>query len=213
MISQVMRACRNYFIQSIERGKFTIEDGKIGPIKNSLLVGQYIRIIGSVLNDGVYLIEQIGDGYIDVSIHDEDYPHWVQPTGGHDAYSFGARVTHNNIRYVSLIDFNTTVPGTGRYWEVVGIAEHFLRNETFTGAICGLAVPPDFLDLYRSINEYVKVAESDPKKAITIAESVGAYSVTRATGKDGLPPRWQEVFRIPLNVYRKHGNGAMRIVP
>lgn len=40
----------------------------------------------------------------------EDYPPWVQPTGAHDAYNIGDRVTYNGKNYESLIDANVWSP-------------------------------------------------------------------------------------------------------
>ena len=39
-----------------------------------------------------------------------EYPEFVQPTGAHDAYAKGAKVTYNGKRYVSLIDANVWTP-------------------------------------------------------------------------------------------------------
>lgn len=36
---------------------------------------------------------------------------WVQPTGAHDAYKAGARVTHNGQAWTSTVDANTWEPG------------------------------------------------------------------------------------------------------
>lgn len=48
-------------------------------------------------------------------------PAWVQPTGAQDAYATGERVTYEGAVYESLIDGNTTVPGSDpRWWEKVG---------------------------------------------------------------------------------------------
>lgn len=41
----------------------------------------------------------------------EEWPEWVQPTGGHDAYAKGDKVSHNNKRWVSTVDANTWEPG------------------------------------------------------------------------------------------------------
>lgn len=43
----------NFFEKSINKGTFTITDGKISPL-NFLQADQYFRIKGSVFNDGVY---------------------------------------------------------------------------------------------------------------------------------------------------------------
>ena len=38
-------------------------------------------------------------------------PEWVQPTGGHDAYSAGDKVTHNGRTWESLVNANVWEPG------------------------------------------------------------------------------------------------------
>ena len=50
----------------------------------------------------------------------DEWPAWVQPTGAHDAYSIGDKVTYNGKRYISQIDGNTTIPGSdARWWQEV----------------------------------------------------------------------------------------------
>ena len=39
-----------------------------------------------------------------------EWPEWVQPTGGHDAYNVGDKVTFQGTRYVSLINGNVWSP-------------------------------------------------------------------------------------------------------
>lgn len=46
----------------------------------------------------------------------DEYPEWKQPTGAHDAYAKGAKVSYNGEKYISQIDANTTVPGTDERW-------------------------------------------------------------------------------------------------
>lgn len=46
--------------------------------------------------------------YTEVSI--EEWPEWKQPTGAHDAYNTGDKVTYNGKHYVSLIDGNIWAP-------------------------------------------------------------------------------------------------------
>ena len=51
-----------------------------------------------------------------------EYPDWVQPTGSTDAYRIGAKVSHNNKHWISLIDYNTYEPGaigTESLWQEV----------------------------------------------------------------------------------------------
>ena len=40
----------------------------------------------------------------------EEYPEWVQPTGAHDAYNTGDKVSYNGKHYVCNIDANTYAP-------------------------------------------------------------------------------------------------------
>lgn len=52
MLSELCRELRNWFEQDIVFNTFTVKDGtlKVPEAQN----GQYIRIVGSVFNDGVY---------------------------------------------------------------------------------------------------------------------------------------------------------------
>ena len=47
----------------------------------------------------------------------DEYPEWVQPTGAHDAYNKGDKVSYNGKRYVCTIDANTYAPDVYG-WEV-----------------------------------------------------------------------------------------------
>lgn len=47
--------------------------------------------------------------YVKVSI--EEYPEWVQPTGSHDAYNTGDKVSHNGSHWISKMDANVYEPG------------------------------------------------------------------------------------------------------
>ena len=70
MIGQMCAECKNYFIQKnvdIHYGYYTISEGSIMPV-SFLLDGQYYRIVGSVLNDGVYK-----HGTDDTELQDEEF--------------------------------------------------------------------------------------------------------------------------------------------
>lgn len=57
--------------------------------------------------------------YSAIGLTEQGYPVWSAPTGAHDAYNTGDIVDHNATLYESLIDGNTTVPGSDeRYWKV-----------------------------------------------------------------------------------------------
>ena len=47
--------------------------------------------------------------FVRVSV--EEFPEWVQPTGAHDAYNKGDKVTHNGLRWISAADSNVWEPG------------------------------------------------------------------------------------------------------
>lgn len=56
--------------------------------------------------------------WVEVSV--EEWPEFVHPTGAHDAYSKGDKVTYNGKHYISLMDANVYSPDeypTG--WEEV----------------------------------------------------------------------------------------------
>ena len=45
-----------------------------------------------------------------VAVSIDEYPEWVQPTGAHDAYNTGDKVSYNGKHYVCTIDANTYAP-------------------------------------------------------------------------------------------------------
>ena len=48
----------------------------------------------------------------------EEYPEWVQPIGAHDAYTIGAKCSHNGKNWVSTVDGNVWEPGVYGWNEV-----------------------------------------------------------------------------------------------
>ena len=48
----------------------------------------------------------------------DEWPEWVQPTGSHDAYAKGDKVTHNSKKWTSDVDANTWEPGVYGWTEV-----------------------------------------------------------------------------------------------
>ena len=48
----------------------------------------------------------------------DKYPAWAQPTGAHDAYSKGDKVTHSGKHWASDVDNNTWEPGVYGWTEV-----------------------------------------------------------------------------------------------
>ena len=137
MLEQVLAHLRNWFVKSVEHGTFVIEDGIIElPF---LQDGQYFRIVGSMLNDGVY------------------------------CYNDQLKLT----------------------------------DETFTGRVWALAVPPSLISLVKKIEEW-EAKNADVAHSPYTSESFGGYSYTRASGAGGaVGGTWQEAFRADLNRWRK----------
>lgn len=69
MIELACAECKNYFIQDgdIHTSNYIIQNGSISPV-SFLKDGQYYRILGSVLNDGVYK-----HGTDDTNLADEEF--------------------------------------------------------------------------------------------------------------------------------------------
>ena len=49
----------------------------------------------------------------------EEWPEWIQPTGAHDAYNTGDKVSHNNKHWICDIDANVYEPGVYGWTEQV----------------------------------------------------------------------------------------------
>lgn len=54
--------------------------------------------------------------YVEIPDPSVEWPEWKQPTGAHDAYSVGDKVSYNKEHYISQINGNTTVPGSDERW-------------------------------------------------------------------------------------------------
>ena len=48
----------------------------------------------------------------------EEWPEWIQPTGAHDAYNTGDKVSHNSKHWICTIDANVYEPGVYGWDEV-----------------------------------------------------------------------------------------------
>lgn len=59
--------------------------------------------------------------YVNIANPQEEFPEWIQPTGAHDAYNTGDKVSHNEKHWISLIDANVWEPSESvpTLWEEV----------------------------------------------------------------------------------------------
>ena len=141
MLTEFFAYLKNYFLrdreQDIHVGTFTISDGSIEPL-DFLLEGQYFRIVGSLLNDGVY-----------------------------------------------------QYPATG------------LADETFSGAVWAMAVPPAVIALAGEI-EVWKAENAETLDSPFASESFGGYSYSKGTSASGTGAyTWQDQFASRLNPWRR----------
>lgn len=214
MLTEAMTEIKNHFAISrvtgelfgAESGDFTLANGKIA-VKNKYVVGQYIALQGSVLNDGVYHVEGFDDSVISLVASSESFPAWVKPTGAASSYNIGDKVTHNALHWVSLQNINIIEPGwpgtIGEWWEVIPGAEiqNPFFDEDWTGTVYSLRVPFDFLQLVKRIESFV---ESDAGQASNIVSaSFGIQSQSFGTDANGVRAGWQTVFRNELHKYRR----------
>lgn len=56
--------------------------------------------------------------WVEIADPSIEYPDWVQPTGAHDVYSKGDKVSHLEKHWISDIDANTYEPGVYGWTEV-----------------------------------------------------------------------------------------------
>lgn len=77
-----------------------------------------------------------------------------------------------------------------------------LADETFSGEVWAMAVPPAVVALLTNINEwqskYGKASESPYQ-----SESFAGYSYSKASGANGTPINWETVFSGELAKWRK----------
>ena len=142
MLEELCAELKNYFLrdrnEDIHYGEYTISSGSIDlPF---LLDGQYFRIVGSVLNDGVY-----------------QYP----------------------------------------------VSD--LADETFTGAVWAMAVPPAAVALAAEIEEWNE-KNADIINSPFSSESFGGYSYSKSAvyaGGESQIMNWKVQFASRLNKWRR----------
>lgn len=147
---ELCKYLRNFFDENDAKdrlpyweGTFTISNGSLVGFSDRLLTGQYFRIIGSMLNDGVY-----------------KYPP------------------------------KTTNPPD-------------LKDETFTGVIQSMAVPPEIVALDAEITAW-RTANADALNSPYQSESFGGYSYSLKNGTNGSNGvSWQSQFAARLSPWRK----------
>lgn len=82
-----------------------------------------------------------------------------------------------------------------------------LKDETFAGTICALAVPPAVIALSDEVKEWVDTNGGIVNTPYQSESVIGAYSYTKATGGSGAggAVSWEDVFKTRLNRWRRLG--------
>ena len=80
-----------------------------------------------------------------------------------------------------------------------------LKDETWAGTICALAVPPSVVALSSEINAWVESNGEIVNSPYTSESVLGVYSYTKASGGSGAggAVTWQDVYKDQLNRWRK----------
>ena len=80
-----------------------------------------------------------------------------------------------------------------------------LKDETWAGTICALAVPPAVTALSAEIKAWVDANGEAVNSPYTSESVLGVYSYTKASGGSGAggAVSWQDVFGSQLNRWRK----------
>lgn len=80
-----------------------------------------------------------------------------------------------------------------------------LKDETFAGTICALAVPPAVIALSKEVKAWVETNGDAVTSPYTSENVIGVYSYTKASGGSGAGGAitWADAFRDQLNRWRK----------
>ena len=65
MIGEVLDSIHNYFENAYETGDYVFENGSVA-VKGTYYKDGYVRIIGTVQNDGVYKVNNFADGVLTI---------------------------------------------------------------------------------------------------------------------------------------------------
>ena len=82
-----------------------------------------------------------------------------------------------------------------------------LRDETWSGTICALAVPPQVIALSEEISQWVDKYGEAVNSPYTSENVIGVYGYTKATaakeGGGNPAVTWMDVFKSDLNRWRR----------
>ena len=80
--------------------------------------GEYYRCIQNHKSQADWTPDTAVSLWVKIADPSEEFPEWVQPTGAHDAYNKGDKVSHNDKHWISDIDANVYEPSVYGWTEV-----------------------------------------------------------------------------------------------
>ncbi|PWM62158.1 MAG: hypothetical protein DBX63_06540 [Clostridia bacterium] len=91
------------------------EIGKAYSVDDRVRHGEYLyRVVQAHTSQADWTPDSTPALWVKVSV--DEWPEFVQPTGAHDAYNTGDKVTYNGSRYVCTMDANVYAPDVSG-WE------------------------------------------------------------------------------------------------
>lgn len=79
--------------------------------------GLLYRCIQSHTSQSDWTPEAAHSLWVEIADPSEEWPEWKQPTGAHDAYAKGDKVSHNEKHWISDVDANVWEPGVAGWTE------------------------------------------------------------------------------------------------
>lgn len=73
--------------------------------------GKLYRVIQNHTSQDDWTPDKAVSLFVEITDPSIEWPEWKQPTGAHDAYAKGAKVSHNGSHWISDIDANVYEPG------------------------------------------------------------------------------------------------------
>lgn len=80
--------------------------------------GEYYRCIQNHKSQADWTPDVAVSLWVKIAEPSQEFPEWVQPTGAHDAYNKGDKVSHNEKHWISDIDANVYEPSVYGWTEV-----------------------------------------------------------------------------------------------
>lgn len=153
MISEVMEEVRNHFARSVESKAYAIvADGITGSFQEKYVVGQYVWVYNSFLNDGVYKITAVASNKLtlDATLQAEDT--------GETIVVFGLAPPKAFLDMVASISTYVTNQGTAQ-----GIKSESQGNRSVSyGSGASGAGGSDWQSVYsQQLNKYRRMYDDD----------------------------------------------------